>query len=170
MEIQLCSLAWSIDRGDVQGPGSMAPSSAFKRLVAWQWNSRTIVAGSCTFVQGAGNDVVPEAHSSVYLPGTSNHWGLTLLYFLFHLFPCYRPLLVGPKSHLSSQSEEVSKVFYRPDHVSDWSITHHVTISGNIISCPFCRFIHLFLTQLICTFKHRVTHPALPLYSGSSCP
>ena len=89
----------------------MALLSAFKRLIAWGWNGCTELVGSRTFVHGAGDDVVPEAHSSVYSPEMSNHWGLTLLYFYyFTLFPCYCPYLVGPKSQLSSLSEEVSKV------------------------------------------------------------
>ena len=61
---------------------------------------------------GRGTSLSPRLVPPCTCPGCQTTGGLTLLYFLFRLvrFPCYRPLLVGPKSHLSSPSEEVSKV------------------------------------------------------------
>ena len=107
----LHSPVWLVDRGDVRGPGSMAPSSASDRLVVWRQNGHTVLAGSRTLVHGAGDDVIPRNLFIRVLTLDVKPLGPnTSLFSYFALFPRYRPLLVGPKSHLSSPSEEVSKV------------------------------------------------------------
>ena len=61
-------------------------------------------------IHGAGDDVVPRSLFLCVLAldvkplGPNNS-----LFSYFALLPCFRPLLVGPKSNLSSPSEEVSK-------------------------------------------------------------
>ena len=74
--------------------------------------------------------------------------------------PIFHPLVKQSASCCRFESPNDSEfiaqnsVFYRPDHVSDWSIRHHVAdISGNIISHLSRRFVHSFLTQLIYTFN-----------------
>ena len=81
----------------------MAPSSAFKRLVAWRRNGCTVLAGSRTFVHGK---LVPPYTSLDVEPLGHN----TSLFSYFALFPCDGPRLVSPKSNLSSLSKEVSRV------------------------------------------------------------
>ena len=82
----------------------MALSSAFERVVAWRRNSHP-------FVHGVGDNFIPRSSFLRVLSLDIELLGPnTSLVSYFALFPCYRPLLVGPKSHLSSPSEEVSEV------------------------------------------------------------
>ena len=82
-----------------------------ERLVAWWRSSRTVLTGSSTFVLGARDIVIPRSSFLYVLALDVKPLGTnTSLFSYFALFPCYCPLLVGPKSHLSSPSEEVSKV------------------------------------------------------------
>ena len=93
-QLWLRSLVWSIDRGDIQGPGSTAPSSAFKRLVAWWRNSCTVLPGSHTFVNGVGDNVIPRRSFLRVLALDAEPLGPnTSLFSNFTLFPCYREVL-----------------------------------------------------------------------------
>ena len=142
----LRSLVWPIDRGDVRGPGSTAPSSAFKRVVVWRRNGCTMLTGSHTFVHGVGDNVIPRSSFLHVLALDAEPLGPnTSLFSYSTLFPCYRLLLVGPKSNLLSPSEEVSEVndsefisqnstFYRPNYVSDWSVIHHMSDTSLLVT------------------------------------
>ena len=100
-----------IDHGDIRGPGRMTPSSAFKWLVPWRGNGRTMLAGSRTFIHWVGDSVIPQSLFLCVLVLDAEPLGhKTCLFSYFALFPCYHPLLVGPKSHLSSHSDVVSEV------------------------------------------------------------
>ena len=69
------------------------------------------LTGFCTFVHGVGDNVIPLRSFFRVLALDAEPLGPnTSLFSYFISFPCYRPLLVGPKSHLSSRSEEVSEV------------------------------------------------------------
>ena len=71
----------------------MARSSAFKRVVAWQWNGRTVLPGSRTFGHGAADDVIPRISFLRVLSLDAETLGPnTSLFSYFALFPCYRPL------------------------------------------------------------------------------
>ena len=115
-----CSLVWSIDQGDVRGPGSTAPLSALKRLVAWWPNGRTVLTGSGTLVHGAGDDVIPRSLFFCVLALDVRPLGPnTSLFSYVALFPYFCPLLVGPKSHFLSPSKEVSEVLSAPRSPTD---------------------------------------------------
>ena len=95
----------------VRGPGSTAPSSTFERVEVWQRNGCTVLVGSRTFIHRVGDNVIHRSSFLLVLALDVEPLGpYTSLFSYFTFFPCYRPLLVGPKSHLSSPSEEVSEV------------------------------------------------------------
>ena len=72
----------------------MAPLSAFIRLVAWRWKGCTELAGSHTFVHGAGDDVVPRSSFLHVLALDVKPLGPnTSLFLLFRLVPLLLILL-----------------------------------------------------------------------------